>query len=576
MELLGQQDKFATTADTNDPHTIKFGPLKKATHLVRGAWKNKYVEIRRGVFSYYDDAISKDEMGGDLMRKDIPLHADTCRCRAVKVNTKSLTVPPGHAIFELSVEGAHRRFWMANSREERLSWIRAIQDAMIGNQAQSLGGRGGREASEHSGTGRRIARKSPYKRDLQIYLRVQRDIKNSASKQSYVAALSPLLGTTLNVPVKWITQQTGMLEETDRAFGDEGLSGGVHQLWKDLSRDTVSINGELIKGGSGHAPERIIGTLARAVMSMDRTSPLLCSQGEFNIHWVTELQAMSFARDILLSGNRTRSGGDSYFCVDALCQNQGLVVLVPNSLEAEPLRVVVNHIKLESGVGSFHCINDRCGWLKTRSRHQNQWKKRYFVLSEGTLSIYEMGSPRPHKFRGQIKIKGAVMKVTRVKLSTLSRGGRERRTPKKNDPQVYLISIRGKEGVTEREIVFETREKFLVWAYALEAMLRKKKNRRSSSDSPVVNGRKKGFRMRHKSDGGPTLAFVLAENSLQDHAAQLGLEGEDISSRVMALTNKFSSAGRTFSTLEASVEASTTYNICTTDPQGDDHEDTWA
>jgi len=663
MELLVQHATTPPAAvDLNDPHTLKSGPLKKATHLVRGAWKVKFVEIRRGIFSYFDD---RDE---EQRRKNIPLHVDTCTCRPVKLNTKSITlIAPGHAVFELSVEGGPRRYWMTNSRAERLQWIRAIQDAMIGssnkgsrgggsNGPPNAGGNG--DAPDFSNGRRRLSRRSPYRRDVHTYLRIRRDIKHATSKQSYCTALSQLIGKTLNVPVSWITQQ---MEEV---FQDEGVQSGVHQLYKDLTRDSVRINGELFVGGSGHAPERIIGALARNIMSQDRASPLMPQQAQgnetttttvqANPPWVTPVQSLSFARDILLSGNRTRSGGDSYYCVDALCQNPGLVVLVPSALEAEPLEVKLGHAEIGDGSDHFCSVNDRSGWLKTRGQPDQPWKKRYFVLSEGTLSYYERGSPRPHGLRGQIKVVDAIIKVSAFKdkkdkngvakkeevakdttenkaekgvavkkedkidkngtakkedgpkeksekIGPINKDDASKDKPEKSSaavkkeegagvPKRYLISIRAKDGTLERQVCFDDLDTFLCWAFALEAMLRKKKRLSGSSIPESPSGaRKKGFRIRNahnnnnRDEGAATpdskpatLGFVLTENSLQDHAESFGLDPEEeVASRVLALTSKCNT-GRTFTTVQASVHASTTYNICTIDPQGDDLEDTWA
>ncbi|KAI2500426.1 PH domain [Fragilaria crotonensis] len=243
MALLEQRDLVAV--DMDDPNTLKCGPLKKATHLVKGAWKVKYVEIRRGMFSYYDDCLSKDAASeGDLVRKNVRLTASGCTCRAVKLNHKSLTLVPGQAIFELTVEGSPRRFWMANSREERSAWIRAIHDAMVGGNITR-----DELQMDHAGRVGKVSRRSPYKRDLETYLKVQRDVKNASNKLSYVGALAHIIGHTLNVPVKWISEQHHLnAEEAEKAFREDTVTTGVNQLWKDLARDTVKINGELITG----------------------------------------------------------------------------------------------------------------------------------------------------------------------------------------------------------------------------------------------------------------------------------------------------------------------------------------
>ena len=58
LGLLAERDMKATEIGMNDPNTLKCGPLKKASYLVSGVWKIKFVEVRRGMFSYYEDAVS--------------------------------------------------------------------------------------------------------------------------------------------------------------------------------------------------------------------------------------------------------------------------------------------------------------------------------------------------------------------------------------------------------------------------------------------------------------------------------------------------------------------------------------
>ena len=57
LDFLAERDKVASEVGMNNPNVFKSGPLKKASHLMRGIWKVKYVEIRRGMFSYYEDNI---------------------------------------------------------------------------------------------------------------------------------------------------------------------------------------------------------------------------------------------------------------------------------------------------------------------------------------------------------------------------------------------------------------------------------------------------------------------------------------------------------------------------------------
>jgi hypothetical protein len=159
------------------------------------------------------------------------------------------------------------------------------------------------------------------------------------------------VGTKLNVPVQWIRQQIGGIstDHANIAFHEEAVSSGVNQLWKDLMRDSVRIDDELFIGGSGHSPEMIIGALMRYIIGFDKSSPLSANATDAQKHkfYISESQALSYARDILLAGNRTRSGGDSYFCVNTLCKSPELAVIVPSSLEAEPWTINFSHIQPE-------------------------------------------------------------------------------------------------------------------------------------------------------------------------------------------------------------------------------------
>ena len=74
LQLLAERDRVGVEANIDDPHTIKTGPLKKSSGLVRGStWKVKYVEIRRGIFSYYENMTVSE----GLMRKNIPLRSSS-------------------------------------------------------------------------------------------------------------------------------------------------------------------------------------------------------------------------------------------------------------------------------------------------------------------------------------------------------------------------------------------------------------------------------------------------------------------------------------------------------------------
>eukprot|EP00546_Thalassionema_frauenfeldii_P003367 CAMPEP_0178936224 /NCGR_PEP_ID=MMETSP0786-20121207/25051_1 /TAXON_ID=186022 /ORGANISM="Thalassionema frauenfeldii, Strain CCMP 1798" /LENGTH=433 /DNA_ID=CAMNT_0020614597 /DNA_START=809 /DNA_END=2110 /DNA_ORIENTATION=- len=357
------------------------------------------------------------------------------------------------------------------------------------------------------------------------------------------------------------------MKKRKRLFLRDSVSTSVEQLWKDLARDSLRINKKLFKGEGGHAADKIIGGLACEIMRIDRTSPLRPKDPSFLWRGVTESQAFSFARDILLSGNRTRSAGDSYYCVDALCQNNGLIVLVPSSLEAEPLSIRVEYPIHEKKLSkTLYSMHDRSGWLKTRTRNDRKWRRRYFVLSEGTLSFYKKAHPKPYNLEGQIKVLETPIYVAAVTPATAE----EMRDGENGDKMRFTLTFRGKEGLLERQLRFEDDSKFLLWAYAFEATITQPESR----DSPKKNGLFAMLNLRDEPKGDSRVGFILSEKSLELHAAELGFEPGSITSRGDALSLQY--GGTKAPTVNVSVQASTVYNVCTLDPQGVESEDTWA
>ena len=150
-------------------------------------------------------------------------------------------------------------------------------------------------------------------------------IYDATTKEDYCAAVSRLRDNSITIPVQWIKAQ---LDDViaNSYFIESEIPSDVEQLWKDLLRDTVEMNGEILSGDSFHGPERIIGKLTQLILSSDASvhdnhDELLSNQDR-----ITEAQAIAYARDILLASGRTRSGGDSYFCAENLCLNRDLIV----------------------------------------------------------------------------------------------------------------------------------------------------------------------------------------------------------------------------------------------------------
>jgi hypothetical protein len=500
------------------------------------------------MFSYFEDAVSGgDKDSGALLQKNIPLDSNETCCRAVKIHRNGLNMVPG-AIFELKV-GSTGRLWLCRSKAERQSWIQAINDAMV-NSTGRPSTQGTWNAHGKHGT---VNSRSPFRDDLRLYLKIKNGLKKAETKQEFVNSLGMLLGRDpMNVPVRWIMQQQvdsskgGIMRSNTNAnsnagggaFVEKGMADDIEQLWRDLSRDTIRINGELFCGDSGHGPEKMLGALTRDIVGVSR------SESQYR-YAIPESKAVAYARDVLLSINRTRSGGDSYFTIDTLSTNSDLAVLTPSSREAEPLSISV---ELDESNDIRDFANEKSGWLKTKNIIQMNWRKRFFVLSEGTLSFYRNATPRPHGLRGQTVVTDASISVDVAK----------------DRPGCYVLTIDPKDGLKERYLYFNNMDKLISWTYTLECVAKSWSNkfrfgkRRTNPDTTLSSD---------KSDSSDSREVV--EQAMKNHLMALGLDSEEIEDRLARL------AARAFSRVRISARAMTEYKICTTDPQGDE-SDTWA
>jgi len=567
LNLLTERDRHAPELGMMDPIVLKAGALKKASHLMNGVWKVKYVEIRRGMFSYYENASRKDDPQGELLlRKNIPLEAAVCTCRAVKLHQKALNFSPGGAIFELGVSASSSntgdsskkssststRLWMATSREERQAWIHAINNAMVGGSVTR-----GDSVVDHRGIVRTVSGRSPFKTDLRKYLKVQSQLRSAKTESDYLLGFRELLNQHLLIPVKWIakqgTEKDGSDSAVPSAFAEETVARSVDQLWRDLQRDSVSIDGEVFRGDGSHGPERILGALTRSLLQSGRNSKTRSD--------LRESKALVYARDILLAGNRTRSGGDSYYCVSTLCQNPDLVVVVPSAAEVEPVAIDISE---DDSDESFHTrFNDKSGWIKTRNKLQRTWRKQYFVLSEGTLSFYEGAIPRPHGLRGQRVLTDAILSVSK-------KSANQNGNPSNCDQ--FILTIALKDSATkDRLMLFESEDRLLDWVYALECVTRamatsdmsaKKSNRRRSASANSND-------FQNQPVGSMGDILNEAQQSTLEHALKVDMDRDYVMNRLANVSQRATSA------IRVSVNACTEYNVCTTDPQGDESQDKW-
>ncbi|KAK1743153.1 hypothetical protein QTG54_005774 [Skeletonema marinoi] len=515
LDMLTERDQLRMYADVNDPNNIiKTGTLRKASHRIKGVWRTKHVEIREGVFSYLSGSANKSSSS----RKDVLLRASSCTCRAVKI--RSVKIRPSNFgngfVFELKIQGGSRRLWMANTREERLSWMQAIHSAMIGASVTRSDNfleyhiDNNNNSSSGKKKGNKLPVNSPYQAYLEQYIEVGEACTRAETKAEYLSALASLRGKSITVPVQWIKSQ---LDDTPAAsaFLENDISSCVEQLWKDLVRDSVEINGHVLTGESFHGPERIVGKLTQQILVSDK------SQNSEDANRITESQSVLYARNILLGADRTRTGGDSYYCAENLCTNRNLVVICPSSTEANPLSITVH---ASSGDEESSQRDNRpadsptelSSSVATRSSSDAPWKKMHLVFSESNVHFHDESDKC--QLLQKISLIGA--KVTASTSCTDS------------DSQTIgrvLTVVTGEEGLAQ-EFLFEDEFDFFLW--------------RSSFEKAAVICGSNGKHVPDKA--------LLASNTKQSDDA---------------------------STVDVSVNVSTDYKMCTLDPQGIESEDTW-
>lgn len=363
-------------------NVIRSGKLKKASRggAFSGStiWKVKYIEISHGIFTYEDENHGFIENWSGTFeskpnQKTIALNIDTCRCRPYKIKN-------GHNdMFELNVAGGPRRIWQAATEEERDEWVNAIKNAMIGSAGDFIGHNVGQPAVSINEPMKRSVTKTfmsaldrnsycefgfskRYTPGITIFKNIRSVAQNSSTIQEYREMLDALKRdkTNVTVPVSYIKMtlsSNNMFRETT-TIQNLGRSVDSSQVWKDLQRDSIRVNGDTISGE--HGPEAMIGAIVRHIFDKVQTirskiSASLCegkiqslfdAKNDYSFD-LTEAQVMACARDLLILCNRTQSGGDTYFCVDSLLCNREkeLCILTPLASESDPLEIFVDIVQ---------------------------------------------------------------------------------------------------------------------------------------------------------------------------------------------------------------------------------------
>jgi hypothetical protein len=433
LQLLAERDIVGVEGDIHDTsNVIKMGPLKKrSTH---GLWSVKYVEIRRGNLSYFSDEAFDV---GDAPRKTIHLRKQTCRCEPVAEPNANVD---GY-LFELMVEGGPRKVWMAKSEEERQGWIRAINHAMIG------------EAEGFQDTPVDLAL---YSSAIEAYKSVKLALQQVESRADYLVAVDSLLyrksaSSALRVPMTWVRAEVIQREKEKDELANfhTSVKNAISDTWRCLFNTTVDINGYIISAATAYSAERVIGTLSRCILEFDRVDEFQIEAGissrtvkrSGKDAFMTEVEAVSYARSILLGALRSQSQGDVMGTIQNLVENENIAYV---ELEkTEPL-----HIDVSFAGDDFQereqSPYDISGWVNTRPKRARVWKKHFFILSEGVLSFFAEAEPRPYGLRGQIVI-------DRCQIVTL-------------DDTTLAIQLDD----AERLLQFEDRGQLLKWRNALE------------------------------------------------------------------------------------------------------------
>lgn len=510
LQLLHDQELHQSFGDV----ILKKGSLKKLGHSVgRQTWKVKYVEVGYGSFSYYKDSNMKE-------RKTIVLKGAS----AVEVNDNV------NFCFELHTSNNKKVLWMANSEEERQSWIKKIKIGMTGKPRQELD-------------------LAPYQLSIERFLRMQNNLRLCQDKDAYLSLCGEMWETDVRLPTAYLSVRT-----------DTGTKGrSVADFWKFLGKTTVVLNGHAILADSPHCAERILGTLSRCLLEYGR------SGDHTKEHTLTEVQALTYSRDVLMGVWQSRSHDDSHHLIDTMTQNVNLTICLPYKEDAN-VYLQVAYTTEDDLVDSTHkdSQDDLSGWVRTRSKAFRNWKNRYIVISESVLSYYANGSPRPHGLRGQIALAGA-------KLQQID---------DKQESHLFIIKITTKDE-RERQLSFRDETEYLEWKVVLQkaidsctplgAIFSKAARRRPGRALIKGATRDTGRMIKGAADGG----FILLQRGLGVVKKTVSFESSKLD-ETEALPARASELSKYHEpTVRLTAEACSYYKIITSDPSGNDKNDTW-
>lgn len=521
--------------DLDDGVILKQGALKKFSHSVgRPTWKVKYAEVRRGSFSYYEDSADSAKNA----RKTIRLAG--CKCQESRYRI-------GYFGFELLPENCPRRLFMCSSEEERQAWLRAIKEAQQEKK--------------------KPINLAPFQWSIDTYRVLQSNLRWSLSKGEYMLHLGDLKKLKMQLPIQWVIEEANIADEVETPKPSKLKT---IDFWKFLDKQSFVINGHAIPSGSLHGPEQTIGALSRCILEYDHSS-----LEEHARHDLREVQAVSYARDVLVACWQSRARDDSHYALDNMCQNKDLVIVLPMSIDP---KIYVNVSYSTDGLSYDAPPQDEVahqvsGWVTSRSRSFRNWKNRYCVVSEGVLSYYEHANPRPHGLRGQIVLVGAVLNVLLEKA--------------REDMHLHILQIVSRDNDRERQLSFRDVASFSKWKEAIQLAIDicTPKDATSPPGSPGERRRKiprviptSRLMQKGMEGGGRMIAeggfkVIKGASNLFEKITRKSTEDATFATDLESYIADEARLGPP--SVQIRVESCGHYKIISSDPVGDDKEDTW-
>eukprot|EP00753_Platysulcus_tardus_P004066 PLAT12518.4.p1 GENE.PLAT12518.4~~PLAT12518.4.p1 ORF type:complete len:559 (+),score=217.18 PLAT12518.4:291-1967(+) len=285
LQLLEQLSPASEAPKHSVGAVLMSGSLRKSTMAVVPRWKARHVTVTAGLLQEASDEGSDVE---SVVRFDSP----GWRCQVARQK---------RAVFEIvndAIKGS-RQLWQADDEASMQRWIIAVRSAMHGPAKDS-------DACD----------------------RLSSATAAASSKRQYLRAISGR-ATSIAVPLPWLRARTEVREEVD-----------MGQVFRDMQRDRMSINGSLLHGTVG--PDRLMLELASTIMAASRKR-------------MAEATALQMARSVMLNCNRTQTGGDGYDAVSLLLAND-IVVVCPLSEDAGPINVTVTDASASSLPSATVCV----------------------------------------------------------------------------------------------------------------------------------------------------------------------------------------------------------------------------